>query len=403
VKDEILMSALTFAPLLFWSGAAVVVYAYVLYPLLIWALARTWGRVTTPAELSDAELPSMSLLIAALNEEAVIEDRIRNALALDYPRGKLEIVIGSDGSTDRTAEIVRRYASRGVRLIDFPMRRGKASVLNDSVPGLSGELVLFSDANTEFDPRAARRLARWFRDPAVGAAVGRLILVDSETGRNVDGLYWRYETFLKTQEARLGGLLGANGAIYALRKDRYVPIPAGTIIDDFVVPLLAKVRSGCTLAYDGSATAVEETAPDIACEFRRRTRIGAGGFQSIGLLRGLLDPRQGWTAFTFLSHKLLRWFCPFCLLLMLIASIVMTDRHDPAGGFLLNAQVLFYLVAVSAEHLPDRLGRSKPVRLTSMFAEMNLALLVGFARWLAGAQKATWRRTVRTAELEVVR
>ncbi|MFO0888495.1 MAG: glycosyltransferase family 2 protein [Isosphaeraceae bacterium] len=397
------MNALMLATLLFWVSAVLVLYAYVLYPIAIWALARGFGRVADPAEVPDEELPSMSLLIAALNEEAVIEERIRNALALDYPREKLEIVIGSDGSTDATARLVRRFADRGVRLIDYPVRRGKASVLNESIPTLSGEIVLFSDANTEFDPRAARRLARWFRDPAVGAAVGRLELVDSETGRNADGLYWRYETFLKNQEAALGGLLGANGAIYALRKDLYVPIPGDTIIDDFVVPLLAKVHHGCELVYDRSASAVEETAPDIASEFRRRARIGAGGFQSIGLLWRLLDPGRGWTAFTFLSHKLLRWFCPFFLMAMLSASLVMVLLHDWVGAYLLGAQVLFYLVALSAGDLSRTLGRTRPVRLMKMFTEMNLALLVGFGRWATGSQAAAWSRTVRTVELEVAR
>src|SRR5262249_30950742 len=142
---------------------------------------------------------------------------------------------------------------------------------------------------------------------------GRLVLTDPATGCNVDSYYWRYETFLKRCEGRLGALLGANGAIYAIRRELYTPIPGNTIVDDFVIPLRAKLRTGCRIVYDGDAVAREETPPNVGAEFHRRSRIGAGGFQSIGLLWRLLNPRSGWVAFTFFSHKILRWVCPFFL------------------------------------------------------------------------------------------
>ncbi len=397
------MSYVAVAHLIFWLGMSVVAYAYVMYPILLWFLARRLGHTAVPAEVTDESLPRVSILIAAHDEEDVIEQRIVNALATDYPPEKLEIVIGSDGSTDGTAAIVRRYASRGVRLLDYPQRRGKASVLNSSVPLLNGEVVLFSDANTEVDPLAARRMARWFADPAVGSVVGRLVLIDPETGRNADGLYWKYETFLKTNEARLGSLLGANGAIYALRKELYVPIPADTIIDDFIVPLLARMRSGCEIVYDREAVAREETAPDVAAEFRRRVRIGAGGYQSLGILPGILDPRRGWLAFSFVSHKLLRWLCPFFLIAMLIASTDLALLPSGFYRFAVVAQLLFYLGSVLAHRLPGRLGRSRILLLPAMFTQMNLALLFGFWRWLVHSQGATWQRTPRTIGAGVAR
>jgi cellulose synthase/poly-beta-1,6-N-acetylglucosamine synthase-like glycosyltransferase len=385
-----------YATIIFWSCLALVSYSYLGYPLLVWALSRVFNRLTVPREVDDADMPTVSLLIAAYNEEAVIEDRLSNALAMDYPREKLEIVVSSDGSTDRTTAIVRRYAGTGVRLQEFARRRGKAAVLNASVPELEGEIILFSDANTQVDAGAVRKLVRWFRDPGVGAVCGRLVLADPRTGKNVDSLYWKYETFLKQCEGRLGALLGANGAIYALRKAAFTPIPDGTILDDFAIPLAAKLRTGCMIVYDSEALAREETPPELAAEFARRSRIGAGGFQSLGLLWGLLHPRWGWTALAFASHKILRWLCPFFLLGMLATNVVLCAR--PFFQVAMAAQFLFYLVSWVMAVIPIRSRLLRPLRLTTMFTGMNLALLVGFAEWLLGSQQGAWQRTVRTAE-----
>lgn len=380
----------------FWGCLGLVAYAYLGYPLLVWGLSRVVDRRIAPPGGGEGDLPTVSLLIAAFNEQAVIEDRLRNALAMDYPPEKLEIVVSSDGSTDRTTEIVRRYAGAGVRLLDYSHRRGKAAVLNASVPEVRGEIIFFSDANTDVDPMAARKLVRWFKDPRVGAVCGRLVLADPRTGKNADGLYWKYETFLKRCEGRLGALLGANGGIYALRKAVFAPIPDGTILDDFMIPLLAKLRTGCSIVYDGEALAREETPPAIESEFRRRSRIGAGGYQSLGVLRGLLHPRWGWTTLAFVSHKLLRWLCPFFLLGMLASNLLLSGR--PFYQAALGTQVLFYVVSGVMVLIPARYRLLKPLRLTTMFTGMNLALLVGFWRWLWGSQRGAWQRTIRTAE-----
>jgi cellulose synthase/poly-beta-1,6-N-acetylglucosamine synthase-like glycosyltransferase len=362
----------------------------------LWGLARVFGRQGAPAEPPADALPSVSLVLAAYNEEAVLEDRLENALATDYPRDRFEILVGSDGSTDGTGAIACKFADRGVRLLDFPVNRGKASVVNDLASAASGELVIFSDANTHIDPAAARKLARWFADPGVGAVVGQLVLHDPVCGQNVDSTYWRYERFLKQEEDRLGALLGANGAIYAIRRSAYTPIPPGTIVDDFVIPLLAKLRTGLRVVYDKEAVAVEETAPDVRAEFHRRARIGAGGFQAIVLLRGLLSPRHGWTAFAFFSHKILRWLCPFFLIGALLATAPLLDR--PLYRAALAAQVAMYAAALILPAIPWRARPLRPLRLSSMFVSMNAALLVGFVRWVRGTQKAGWRRTPRTGE-----
>jgi cellulose synthase/poly-beta-1,6-N-acetylglucosamine synthase-like glycosyltransferase len=390
------MSLFHLASAVFWACLACVVYAYLGYPLAIACLARLFGRRRPPPADGADPWPSVSLLIAAYNEEAEIDKRLQTALMTDYPPDKLEVLIASDGSTDATPAIVRGYAGRGVRLLDYRQRRGKATVLNAAFAEVKGDVVLLSDANTHIDPSALRKLVRWFRDPSVGVVVGRLVLTDPVSGRNVDSLYWRYETFLKKCEGRLGALLGANGAIYAIRRHLFSPLPSDTLVDDFVLPLRVKLRSGCAIVYEPGATAEEETPAGIGSEFHRRSRIGAGGFQSIAMLWPLLSPRHGWTAFAFLSHKVLRWLGPFFLLGLLAANACLLA--DPFYQAALLAQAGFYGVSLLAAFVPPRFRLLRPLRLTTMFTGMNAALLVGFWRWLRGSQKAAWKRTARLAE-----
>lgn len=384
----------------FWGSATLVVYAYVIYAILIYLFSRIFGRSQQAPTVVDNDLPTASLVLAAYNEDVVIEERLKNALAMNYPREKYEIVVGSDGCTDKTAEIVRSFDEQGVKLLDFAQNRGKASVLNDAVAGATGEILLMSDANTRVDTEAARHLVRWFQDPEVGSVVGRLVLVDPVTGRNADGIYWKYETFLKRCEGRLGALLGANGAIYAIRRSLYRPIPAGTIVDDFVIPLLAKQRTGCKIIYECDAVAFEETPPNVGSEFHRRARIGAGGYQSIGMLWKLLDPRRGWVAFAFFSHKVLRWLCPFFLISAFVSNLLLVN--EPLYRAILILQLAFYFAAFIVAFLPASVKILRPLRLTTMFVSMNAALLVGFWRWLSGRQRGTWRRTARVGETEGV-
>jgi cellulose synthase/poly-beta-1,6-N-acetylglucosamine synthase-like glycosyltransferase len=385
--------------ILIWAFAfscGVVLYTYACYPLLIWLASGLLGKRQTPPSLpARQEWPRVSLLVAAYNEETEIGRRIDNALAADYPRDKLEIVIASDGSTDRTCEIVRQYAEQGVRLVAYPERHGKPAVLNRTVPQLQGDLVVFSDANAATEPQAFHKLVRWFQDPRVGAVCGRLVLTDPATGNNADGLYWKYETFLKKCENRLGGLLGSNGAIYAVRREEFPAISDQTIIDDFVIPLQVKAERGSRIVYDEEAVAREQTPASIGAEFQRRSRIGAGGFQAIGMLKGLLHPRFGWTSFTFFNHKILRWLCPFFLAGAFVTNVLLV--HVAVFRWLMLGQFTFYLLAMVGSRLPHTKSL-RVLRLVTMFVHMNAALAVGFCRWMRGTQKTAWRRTIRLAE-----
>lgn len=387
--------------LCFWVCLFEVAYTYAIYPVVIWLCARRFGRpkieVTEPVQW-----PSVTFLMAAYNEADVIAETIRGVLNVDYPADRFEVVIGSDGSSDQTVAIATEVGGNRIRVFDYRQRRGKASVLNSSIEEITSEILVLSDANTQIDPQAVRSLLRWFGDPMVGAVCGRLVLTDPLTGSNADGLYWKYETFLKICEARLDALLGANGAIYAIRRDLYAPIPPGTIVDDFVIPLLAKQKTGCRILYESEAIAREETPADVSAEFHRRSRIGAGGFQSIGMLWQMLDPRRGWVAFAFLSHKLLRWFCPFFLIGLVISNLLLMLSGNPLYFGFMMAQVIFYSIAAFAALIPSRHRILKPLRLATMFTSMNAALLVGFFRWIRGSQKGVWKRTERLTNVEGV-
>ena len=387
------------AEITFWLCLALVVYTYLLYPACVWLLSRLIAGATPPPEDGRAAVPRVTLLVAAHNEERVIERKIRNSLDLDYPRDRLEIAIASDGSSDATPEIVAKYAGKGVRLLDFNPRRGKSALLNSAIGETCGEILVLSDANTDYRRDAVRKLVRWFADPKINAVCGRLVLRDSKGGKNVDGLYWRYETFLKKCEGKLGALLGANGAIYAIRRDAYVPIPNNTIIDDLVLPLLSKLRHNGRIAYDPDAVGIEETPPTIGNEFRRRVRIGTGAYQSVPLLWRLLSPRYGWTAFSFFSHKVLRWMVPFFLLGMLASSVLLL--HRPLLQGMVAAQAAIYAAAVAGIYLPGGGLPGRLVRTVTMFVGMNLALLFGFWHWLSKAQTGTWQRTTREQEAPI--
>lgn len=380
----------------FWACVAGLVYSYAFYPIFIWVLARVFGRPPLPpTDVADADLPSVSLLIAAYNEQTVIAKRIENALSLDYPHSKLEVVIASDGSSDDTNAIVKANTDRRVRLFAYPVRQGKAEVLNAAFRDLRGDIVVLSDANTHTDASALRKLVRWFQLPHVGVVCGKLVLTDPATGSNVDSLYWKYETFLKNCEGRLGALLGANGAIYAIRRELYVGIRRNTLIDDFVIPLLTRLRTGCSIEYDAEAVAYEETPEGIGSEFKRRARIGTGGFQSLPVLWTLLNPARGWIAFTYFSHKIARWMCPFFLIGSLATSLLLVRQHP--YDFVFGIQVGLYLTAGLGTRLKSSPGiASKCLRLTTLFAGMNLALLVGFWRWVTSEPQGVWTRTARS-------
>jgi len=393
--------------ILFWLAVALVAFTYVGYPLVlvVWdGVREALGAVRfvaggpdrrAPVEPRGEEWwPRITLAFSAFDEEACIREKIENCLALDYPADRLEILVGCDGCSDRTAEITRRVGGERVRVHEFSPRAGKSSVLSRLVPEALGDVVVLTDANVMLDAGALRALARGFSDPSVGAVVGRLRLLDPAGRGGEEGFYWRYETFLKYYEGKHGCVLGANGGIYAIRRLLFSPLSPDTITDDFVIPVRIAVR-GWKVVFAPDAIAWEETAPDARKEFVRRARIGAGNWQALARVPDLLDPRTGFLFFAFVSHKLLRWATPFLLAAALASNVVLAAGTGAwTYRALLLPHVAFYLLALGGR-LRAAEGTRTAASVAHYFVAMNAALAVGFWRFARGTQSAAWQRTAR--------
>jgi len=374
----------------FWAAAALLAQTYFLYPLWLLLLARVRpGRRGSPAR--PRVWPTVSLVVAAHDEAGCIGEKLQNSLALDYPPDRLEVLIGSDGSTDGTDAIVQAHPDPRVHLSSAP-RAGKTSVLNRCIPAARGEVVVLSDANTRIEPGALRALVRHFDDPEVGAVCGRLQLYNPTRAEYEESAYWRYESWLKALEGTQGAVVGANGGLYALRRSLFTRLPPSTIVDDFVIPLRL-LDQGYRILYEPAALASEETTEDYRREFGRKARIAAGNFQSLGLVPGLLSPLRGFPAFAFWSHKVLRWCAPALMLVTLAANVALLDRSF--YRLTLAAQLAFYALAALGSMA---IGPSRVRRIASVayyFVTMNLAIVVGFWRFLRQSQAAAWERTAR--------
>jgi cellulose synthase/poly-beta-1,6-N-acetylglucosamine synthase-like glycosyltransferase len=390
------------AELVFWISALSLAHTYFAYPLVLVVLdafrrasrdLRYLSGGGDRRRFASLHAPKVTLLVSAWNEAPVIGKKIENSLSLDYPPDKLEILVGSDGSDDGTDEIVASFEEPRVQLSTAP-RMGKVGVLNRLVPQARGEILVFSDANTLFDPAAIRMLVRHFQDPSVGLVCGRLRLYNPSREGYEESTYWTYETFLKFMEGKWGAVMGANGGIYALRRDLWEPLPGNTVVEDFVVAGRCILR-GKKVIFDPEAVAYEETTEDYGKERARRTRIAAGNFQALASLRELLLPSRPFVAFAFLSHKVLRWLAPFFLLGAFVSNFFLADRSP--YGLTLLAQLGFYGLAL-AGYLGYRRGMLGGAASTARyFTEMNWGILQGFFRWLRGSQRVTWDRTARNA------
>ena len=378
---------------LFWVSLFAVAYSYALYPLVLTLWSSALGEAPRVAKATLPQPVDVACVVSAYNEERHVVARVRNFLAQRYKGGSLRVYIGSDGSEDATPRLLAEVASDQVIAFPFELNRGKSSVLNDLVSASREPIMVFSDANTMFEPDAIERLVSHFDDPEVGAVSGELRLLDSR-GDNQDSVYWRIEQYLKRREAMIGGLLGANGGIYAIRRELYRALPPDTIIDDFCIAMNVVVQ-GKRLVYDPTAIAIEDTPDNIQDEYKRRIRIGIGNFQAF-FRHPEYFLRTNWaTRFTYVSHKVLRWFTPHLLGVALICSWWLARS---SGFFLLLAclQSALYVAALLRQWTGASFALPRPVNLLVFFLTLNWAFMVAFWRYVTGRYSGSWRRTERT-------
>jgi cellulose synthase/poly-beta-1,6-N-acetylglucosamine synthase-like glycosyltransferase len=370
------------AQIIFWLGIAIPFYAYIGYPLTLLFLRMILHH---PVHKRPFE-PFISFLVPAYNEADIIEQKIRNSLALDYPPDRLEIVIACDGSTDGTPDIARRAAAgTTIRILNFPMNRGKIPVLNDAVRELRGEIVVFSDASAMLYRDSVRLLMENFADPEVGAASGKYTVVKAEDvaiGKSED-FYWKYETFLKTQESEISSTLGGHGQLHAIRKNLY-PFPApSTINDDYVIPV-SVVAKRYRAVYEPKAILYEEAKEMTG--FGRRVRIMAGNVQQIGEMKGLISPFRPLPLFFFICHKIIRLLVPFGMVAAFAVNLFLLDSLFYFA--LLCLQLAFYALAAIGI-----VGRLKPKMLMMpyYFCMINTAVFFGIYHALTSRRRMSWK------------
>jgi cellulose synthase/poly-beta-1,6-N-acetylglucosamine synthase-like glycosyltransferase len=376
--------------IIFWVSLSLLVYSYFIYPLLLRLLVKPKSIILQ--DLSD--YPSVDIVIAAYNEESCIKARIENALQQNY-QGQLQVLVASDGSKDKTGEIITSFEDPRVKAFDFPENRGKISVLNDLIANSSADFLVLTDANTEFNDDAVDTLIRSFSGN-VGAVSGELILETDDGNQNQDGLYWKYEQLLKKYESALGGLLGANGAIYAIKRELYIPLSKDTVVDDFCIVMNIK-KQGYQVLYNELAVATEEIAPSLKEEYGRRVRIGIGNYKAFMVNLWALSPFKGWFSLCYWSHKVLRWFAPHIMLIIFLTNLTLIN--SPVYLFLFIGQLMFYIIGLYGQRTIDRgIQVNSIVAIISFFLSMNIALGQGFLKFLKGHKSGGWQRTARSGE-----
>ncbi len=361
-------------------------YVYVGYPLIVYLASLIFPKPILRADIE----PRVTVLIKAFNEEAALPEKLENTLQIDYPTDKLEVLVASDGSTDRTDQIAAEWASRGVKLFRQEGRVGKTETQNSAVKQATGEIILFSDATTMYRPDVFRKLLPSFADDRVGCVAGRLIYVDDErtsVGKGAKS-YWNYETSLKMAESRVCSLIGASGCLYAVRRSAYEPMYAEAC-SDFLI-CTSVYRKGLRSVFAPDAVCFEQTNRRADDELKMRVRVITQTFTDLWRNRDMLNPfKSGFFAIELISHKLLRYAVPFILLAFFLASIVLASGSTFYALALL-VHIVFYTMAF-AGWLLERAG--KRLHLLAMplyFVLANLASVVGFYKFLRGETYARW-------------
>lgn len=377
------------AEYIFWTAIAVVCYTYVGYPAIIWVLGRFFSRPIHSAP----QTPKVTVLIAAYNEERYIAEKIENCLNLNYPAEQLDIVVVSDGSTDRTNEIVTRYTvsySTRVRLVALAECGGKARALNTGAAVATGDILLLADARQRFDAQVARALAQNFADSEVGAVSGELFLLGEEAAEKPEGLglYWRYEKAIRQAESRSGSTVGYSGAISAVRRTLFLPLPPDTLVDDLVTPLQV-VAQGYRVVFEPAAHAFDRVSTTPGHEFARKVRTLAGVTQTLLRLRHLVGPLGFRLRWQFWSHKVMRLLVPYALAAAFLASAFADGVFYQIA---LLVQTAMYGLGVLGMIVRLRGGWARLTATPQTFLMLNMAAVTGVVRYLVGQRLDLWRQ-----------
>ncbi|MCG8430583.1 MAG: glycosyltransferase family 2 protein [Candidatus Omnitrophica bacterium] len=377
--------------LIFRLSLLVIIYAYCGYPLLTWVVSLV---VSHPVKKKEGYTPEVTFLITAYNEEKNIRKKLRDTLALSYPRKKLEIMVASDGSEDSTDAIVKEFEPQGVRLFRVEGRVGKTETQNRAVQAAGGEIIIFSDTTTTYRKDAIGRIVRNYADPAVGAVSGRYRYLNQKENSMGTGsvTFWDYENFIKTRQTRIQTITGCCGCIYSVRKSLYVSLPPD-IISDLVEPLKI-LEQGYRIVFEPEALAYETSTEASPEEFRMRVRVISRGMHGLLYVKRLFNPlRYPFVSFQLFSHKVLRWLVPWFAAALLLSSLLLQGKQ-PLYYYFAAGQTLFYLAALWG-WLSERMGRKiKLFSLPLYFCVLNAASAAALMRTLQGKKAVTWK-TVR--------
>jgi len=384
----------------FWILMILVFYTYIGYGILLFILVKIKKAFVKEKKLSSDFEPEVTLVIPAFNEEDYIREKALNSLSLDYPSSKLKILFITDGSTDDTRDILEEID--GVKVIHRDRRAGKSAAENRAMKFVTTPIVIFCDANTVLNKESIRELVKHYADEKVGAVSGeKRISMDSQSNISGagEGLYWKYESFLKKMDSELYTVVGAAGELISFRTSLVEDLEEDTILDDFVQSLRI-CEKGYRVVYEPKAYAVEMASENVKEELKRKIRIAAGGWQAMSRLAGLLNPFKNFVlSFQYVSHRVLRWSVsalalPFIFILNVLI-VFGGDIPSVLYQMLLVAQVVFYALALFGWYVETKNMRIKILFVPYYFTMMNYAVFAGFFRWVSGNQRATWEKSSR--------
>jgi cellulose synthase/poly-beta-1,6-N-acetylglucosamine synthase-like glycosyltransferase len=389
---------MVFLEYVLWASCFIIFYNYAGYAIIAYLINLT--RKKKPSKSRKPFYPTVSFIVAAFNEEDCIEKKIINSLEQDYPSDRIEYIFITDGSTDATPDIIEKYPQ--VHLLHEDQRQGKSAALNRAVKAAHNDILLFSDANTFLNAEATQMVARHYIDEKVGGVAGeKKVMTPEDDTENVgasEGLYWKYESFLKKLDSDFYSVVGAAGELFSVRKELYETVPPEVVLDDFIISMKVAER-GFRIIYEPQAYAMELPSFSLKDEKKRKVRIAAGGFQAMAMLPGALSFwKHPSLSFLYISHRVLRWtLSPLCLILAFISSFILSFQDaGPVYKGIFLLQVAFYIGALIAYLSPAVTKYLKIIKLPYYFIFMNISVIQGFFRFLRKKQPPTWEKVKRS-------